>query len=105
MSAFDYILFFIGLRLRYDDYLCEAYGCKPCFVRAEKLNSVDIARIRRDLVKPQRIQPGPKPQSSSQTEVQAKVERRQNDSLFKPPVPCAVQTVDVNTIDRECNDN
>ncbi|XP_031623803.1 uncharacterized protein LOC116341083 [Contarinia nasturtii] len=82
-----------------DNYLCEAYGCSPCFVRTPKLTSIDVARIRRRLVKPQRTQP--KRKANSPKNLSPKTKRRRDESLFTPPVPYPVKMVEVQTMNNE----
>lgn len=81
-------------------YLYEAYACVGCSVPMQKLDGEAIARIRRGLVRPPRTRP--KPNKVQCQQLSPRTQRRQNDTVFAPPVPYPVQTVDVQTMDADC---
>lgn len=81
-----------------ENYLYEAYACVGCSVLMQKLDGEAIARIRRGLVRPPRTHSKP----NKIQQLSPRTQRRQNDEVFTPPVPYPVQTVDVQTMDADC---
>lgn len=81
-------------------HLNEAYACVDCSVPVQMLDGEAIARIRRGLLRPQRTRPKQNKVESKQ--LSPRTQRRQNDNVFTPPVPYALQTVDVQIMDADC---
>lgn len=73
--------------------MIEAYACVPCSVLTQKLSKDAIATICSGLARPQKTRPKQRQQLSPRSK------RRQEDALFKPPVPYASNTVEVKTMD------
>lgn len=69
-----------------DEFLCEAYGFHPCGVRVKQLESEDIARILTK-IRNGNIQP--------ENPARIPCAHKPIDAIFKPPVPIAVEHVEV----------
>lgn len=82
-----------------ENFLREAYNIPNSCVRMEQLTCVDIARLRRELVKPQRTRP--KKNSSGHQEMSPNSKRRLDDNLFVPPIPIPTKFVEVTTMENE----
>lgn len=99
------INFFVDIVSRqhaFEQYLCEAFGCLPCSVQTPNLNSTNIAKIRRNLVRPSRTRTKPQPIPGGIQQLSRRSQRHQDDGVFLPPIPYPVNVVDVSTMDREC---
>lgn len=80
----------------------EAYECVQCSVPVQKIDSEAIARIRRGLVRPQRTKPKSNGQLIGNQQLSPRSQRRKDDSAFAPPIPHPIETIDVESMDSEC---
>lgn len=73
-------------------FLAEAYGCVRCTVNVEMLSEQSIANIKNGLLRAR---------SKENLELSPRSQRRQEEDVFKPPVPYALATVEVEAIDAQ----
>lgn len=94
-----------------EEYLCEAFGCRPCSVVVEKLSNADIAQIihenqqralnpveenvKKQPVEKRMVKSVVKPAGKSVQQPMKENEYTPKDSPFLPPIPEPIQEIEV----------
>lgn len=90
----------------YEQFICEAYGCKPLEISVMKLSTADIHRIKKEIREQNKEhdkehdkKPSFMPCENSKKSYK---EYAPIDNVFKPPVPLPVQSFVIGSINHEC---
>lgn len=83
-------------RKLWEKHLAEAYDCRRCTVKVENLTDNAVSQIKAGLIKPSKMR-----LKINAQELSRGTHRRNDDHLFKPPLPYPSRTEVVESIDSE----